>query len=71
MNDVDYWGKDEGEMRFMDSIGMYPPRITLEIVPKAEHQDIEAIFNFNIFEPYKARFITGEGESFPHKIVSI
>ncbi len=67
MEDVEYWGKDEGLMRTLDCNDMYPPRITLEIVPKTEHQDMEAIFYFNIFE-HRALLITREGMFFLRKM---
>ncbi len=61
MENIEYWDKSEEEMRTMDSYGMYPPRIKLEVYPTAEHKTTKAIFNFNVLEPYEAVLTTEEG----------
>ncbi len=70
MENVDYWDKSEEEMRTMDSHGMYPPRIKLEVEPTAKHKTTKAIFNFNIFKPYEALLTTEEGNYVFHIITS-
>ncbi len=61
MENVEYWDKSEEELRTMDSHGMYPPRIKLEVYPTAKHKTTKAIFNFNVFEPHEALLTTEEG----------
>ena len=58
--EVEYWDKSEEDMKTMDSHGMYPPRIKLEVYPTAKHETTIAIFKFNVFEPHEALLITGE-----------
>ncbi len=60
MEEVECWDKSEEDMKTMDSYGMYPPRIKLEVHPNAKHKK-EAIFKFNVFDPYEAVLITEEG----------
>ncbi len=57
MRDVEFWDKTVDEMKTMDSCGMYPPRITLEICPSALAMH-KAIFNFNNFEPHESLLTT-------------
>ncbi len=61
MEEVEYLDRSEEEMRTMDSGGMYPPRIKLNVYPTAEHKTTKAIFTFNVFKPYEAILITEEG----------
>ncbi len=59
---MEFWDKSEEQMRKMDSHGMYPPRITLEVYPTAPLKTTKAIFNFNIFGPHEVFLTTVEGE---------
>ncbi len=63
MEEVEFWDKSEEDMKTMDSCGMYPPRIKLEVYPTAKHKITRAIFTFNVFEPYEALLITEEGNT--------
>ncbi len=61
MRNVEFWHKTLDEMKTMDSCGMYPPRITLEIKCSsalAMHKTTKAIFNLNNFESHEVLLTT-------------